>query len=460
MAKVIGVRFQNAGKLYFFDPGPYWPTAGDFVIVETARGVEFGEVVTGVKEIADEQLSAPLKQVIRIASAQDVQHAKDNERAEKEAYTICQQKIGDHKLDMKLVSVEYTFDNSKILFYFTANGRVDFRSLVKDLASVFKTRIELRQIGVRDEAKMLGGLGPCGRPICCGAFLGDFQPVSIKMAKEQNLSLNPTKISGVCGRLMCCLKYEQDNYEQTRKQMPKVGKEVTTPDGVGVVWDLNIIKETVRVRLQKGDSSELKDFPMAEVQRVNGPQAPKPAPKAEDNAAPAEGAETPAQPAAEAADNAPVQAEQPAQEQPQRPWRGQRPPRGERPSRKGERSAAPREDKPAGKESRPAPLGKPVMRENPNRRKPEGVPKDEQSRENEKMERPAQPRRNERPSRSEAPRKDSKPAVSPWQQAVAQALRAAQGEEKDERILEKPIDPADHEDAYVFNDDNGEDDTI
>ena len=293
MAKVIGVRFQNAGKLYFFDPGSYWPTAGDFVIVETARGVEFGEVVTGVKEIADDQLSAPLKQVIRIASAQDVQHAKDNERAEKEAYVICQQKISDHKLDMKLVSVEYTFDNSKILFYFTANGRVDFRSLVKDLASVFKTRIELRQIGVRDEAKMLGGLGPCGRPICCGAFLGDFQPVSIKMAKEQNLSLNPTKISGVCGRLMCCLKYEQDNYEQIRKQMPKVGKEVTTPDGVGVVWDLNIIKETVRVRIQKGDSSELKDFPMTEVQRVNGPQAPKPAPKAEE--APAAAAEAAAE---------------------------------------------------------------------------------------------------------------------------------------------------------------------
>ena len=255
MVNVIGVRFQNAGKLYFFDPGPYWPTPGDFVIVETARGIEFGEVVTPVREINDEQLSAPLKQVVRIATAQDVQHAQDNKRSEKEAYAICQKKIGEHKLDMKLVSVEYTFDNSKILFYFTANGRVDFRSLVKDLAAVFKTRIELRQIGVRDEAKMLGGLGPCGRPVCCGSFLGDFQPVSIKMAKEQNLSLNPTKISGVCGRLMCCLKYEQDNYEQTRKRMPKVGKEVMTPDGVGVVWDLNIIKETVRVRIQKGDSS-------------------------------------------------------------------------------------------------------------------------------------------------------------------------------------------------------------
>ena len=277
MVNVIGVRFQNAGKLYFFDPGPYWPTPGDFVIVETARGIEFGEVVTPVREISDEQLSAPLKQVVRIATAQDVQHAQDNKRSEKEAYAICQKKIGEHKLDMKLVSVEYTFDNSKILFYFTANGRVDFRSLVKDLAAVFKTRIELRQIGVRDEAKMLGGLGPCGRPVCCGSFLGDFQPVSIKMAKEQSLSLNPTKISGVCGRLMCCLKYEEDNYEATRKRMPKVGKEVITPDGNGIVVDLNILKETVRVRIPKGDGTEQKDYPLEEVQRVQpAPKPPRP----------------------------------------------------------------------------------------------------------------------------------------------------------------------------------------
>ena len=268
MATVIGVRFKNAGKLYFFHPGSLWPSAGDYVIVETARGVEFGEVVTGVREIDEDQIIAPLKQVIRIASAEDITHAQENEKNEREAYSVCQRKITEHKLDMKLVSVEYTFDNSKILFYFTANGRVDFRSLVKDLASVFKTRIELRQIGVRDEAKMLGGLGPCGRPICCGSFLGDFQPVSIKMAKEQNLSLNPTKISGVCGRLMCCLKYEQDNYEQTRKRMPKIGKEVIVPDGRGVVWDVNVIKETVKVKVQKGDSSELKDYPMADVQRV------------------------------------------------------------------------------------------------------------------------------------------------------------------------------------------------
>ncbi len=279
MVNVIGVRFENAGKLYFFDPSDFWPTPGDYVLVETSRGIEFGEVVTGIKEIDDAMLQSPLKPVVRIASAEDLQHFKDNKAAEKEAYQVCQKKIAEHKLDMKLVSVEYTFDNSKILFYFTANGRVDFRSLVKDLASVFKTRIELRQIGVRDEAKMLGGLGICGRPICCGAFLGDFQPVSIKMAKEQNLSLNPTKISGVCGRLMCCLKYEQDQYEAIRKKMPKVGKEVITPDGPGVVWELNVIKETVRVRIQKGDSSELKDYPMEEVQRPGARrEEPKEAP--------------------------------------------------------------------------------------------------------------------------------------------------------------------------------------
>ena len=275
MVNVIGVRFENAGKLYFFDPGTLWPTPGDYVIVETSRGVEFAEVVTQMKEIDDSTLQTPLKPVIRVATAEDIQHDKENHAAEKEAHAVCQKKIAEHKLDMKLVRVEYTFDNSKILFYFTANGRVDFRGLVKDLASVFKTRIELRQIGVRDEAKMLGGLGPCGRQICCGAFLGDFQPVSIKMAKEQNLSLNPTKISGICGRLMCCLKYEQDQYEAVRKRMPKVGKEVVTPDGNGVVWDLNVIKETVRVRIQKGDSSELRDFPMEDVQRVGAPSQQK-----------------------------------------------------------------------------------------------------------------------------------------------------------------------------------------
>ncbi len=315
MVNVIGVRFRNDGKLYFFDPGSLWPTPGDYVIVETSRGIEFAETVTTIKEIDESGLDTPLRPVIRIASAEDVRHNEENHAAEREAHAVCQKKIAEHKLDMKLVRVEFTFDNSKILFYFTANGRVDFRALVKDLAGVFKTRIELRQIGVRDEAKMLGGLGPCGRHICCGAFLNDFQPVSIKMAKEQNLSLNPTKISGICGRLMCCLKYEQDQYEAVRKQMPKVGKEVMTPDGQGVVVDLNVIRETVRVRIRKGDSSELRDYPMGDVQRLGQPQtrvheepaaAPQetaeaartephaaPAPNAEEQTAPRTGREKP-----------------------------------------------------------------------------------------------------------------------------------------------------------------------
>ncbi len=274
MATVIGVRFRNAGKLYYFDPGKLWPTAGDAVIVETVRGMEYGEVVTGVKEVSDELITPPLKMVIRIATAEDAQHHAENVAKEKDALAVCQKKVDEHKLQMKLVGCEYTFDNSKILFYFTSDKRVDFRVLVKDLAGVFRTRIELRQIGVRDEAKMMGGLGICGRQVCCAAFLGDFQPVSIKMAKEQSLSLNPNKISGVCGRLMCCLKYEEDHYEATRKQMPKVGKEVITPDGNGTVIDLNILKETVRVRLPKGDSYEQKDFPMQEVKRANPPQRP------------------------------------------------------------------------------------------------------------------------------------------------------------------------------------------
>ena len=268
MASVIGVRFKNAGKLYYFDPGNYWPTAGDAVIVETVRGTEYGEVVTGVKEVSDDLITPPLKKVIRIATAEDAQHDADNRAREKDALALCQKKVQEHKLQMKLVSCEYTFDNSKILFYFTSDKRVDFRGLVKDLASAFHTRIELRQIGVRDEAKMMGGLGMCGRPVCCAQFLGDFQPVSIKMAKEQNLSLNPTKISGICGRLMCCLKYEEDHYEATRKRMPRVGREVQTPDGIGTVVDLNILKETVRVRIPKGDSTEQKDYALTDVQRI------------------------------------------------------------------------------------------------------------------------------------------------------------------------------------------------
>ena len=388
MVNVIGVRFQNAGKLYFFDPGPYWPTPGDFVVVETARGIEFGEVVTGIREMNDEQLTAPLKKVVRVATAEDVQHAKDNKAAEKEAYAICQQKIAEHRLDMKLVSVEYTFDNSKILFYFTANGRVDFRSLVKDLASVFRTRIELRQIGVRDEAKMLGGLGPCGRPICCGAFLGDFQPVSIKMAKEQNLSLNPNKISGVCGRLMCCLKYEQDNYEQTRKRMPKVGKEVITPDGPGTVWDLNIIKETVRVRIQKGDSSELRDYPVEDVQRPGVP--PQPKQEKMEEPLPVMEPEEEAERLVEEVDDVP--------QEPKKQLRTR--------SHEGGRQ---RQSKRGGGEGK---LGAPVRRENPNRRA------EQQSAEEGSTAKPSPD--------LQAPPAPEAPATSPWKAALERAMRAAQ----------------------------------
>ena len=271
MATVIGVRFKKAGKVYYFDPCEVWPRPGDSVVVETTRGVELGEVVTGAREVADEQIVAPLKKVVRIATEEDIRRAEHNEKREAEAFRVCQEKVAKHKLEMKLVSVEYTFDNSKIIFYFTANGRVDFRELVKDLAGVFKMRIELRQIGVRDEAKMLGGLGSCGRPICCGTFLGDFQPVSIKMAKEQNLSLNPTKISGLCGRLMCCLKYEQDYYSQTLKKLPKVGKDIVTPDGVGVLAEINAIRERVKVRIKIDDDFDVREYAIADVRRP-GPE--------------------------------------------------------------------------------------------------------------------------------------------------------------------------------------------
>ena len=284
MATVIGVRFKKAGKVYYFDPAGFWPRPGDAVVVETSRGIELGEVVTGAREVPDEQIVPPLKQVVRVATAEDIARAENNAAREKEAYVICQEKIPQHKPEMKLVDVEYTFDNSKIIFYFTANGRVDFRELVKDLASVFKMRIELRQIGVRDEAKMLGGLGSCGRPICCGAFLGDFQPVSIKMAKEQNLSLNPTKISGQCGRLMCCLKYEQAYYESALKKLPKVGREVITPDGSGIITEINVIREKVRVRMQLPDGTfDVREYGLEEVSKPNSASPARPAQEPSDS---------------------------------------------------------------------------------------------------------------------------------------------------------------------------------
>lgn len=265
MVKVVGVRFKKAGKVYYFDPGDLELQVNFNVIVETARGIEFGQVAIENREVADEDIVAPLKKVLRIASEEDKKHAEENDRREKDAFNICLQKIKDHHLDMKLIDVEYTFDNNKILFYFTADGRVDFRELVKDLAAVFKTRIELRQIGVRDESKMMGGIGVCGRILCCKAFLGEFQPVSIKMAKEQGLSLNPTKISGACGRLMCCLKYEQEAYEELLGRVPGIGAVVLTPEGQGVVMGVSLLKEILKVKLDKDNESDLKVFSTSEV---------------------------------------------------------------------------------------------------------------------------------------------------------------------------------------------------
>lgn len=269
MIKVIGVRFKKAGKIYYFSPIDFEIKRGQYVIVETARGIEFGECVIGIKEIREEEIVSPLKCVIRIADENDILKHKENKAKEVKALDICLSKIEEHKLNMKLIDVEYTFDNNKVIFYFTADGRIDFRELVKDLATIFKTRIELRQIGVRDEAKMVGGLGPCGRPLCCSTFLGDFASVSIKMAKEQNLSLNPTKISGICGRLMCCLNYEQSTYEEIRKRLPKVGSVVKTEYGNGSVIGNSIVKEIVKVKLKKGDEEVVEELNIKNTEKVH-----------------------------------------------------------------------------------------------------------------------------------------------------------------------------------------------
>ncbi len=265
MAEVIGIRFKEVGKVYYFDPNGIQMKKGDRAIVETARGVECGEVAMENRDVSDDNIVFPLKTVIRKATEADLKKVEDNTRRQADAFAICEKKIAEHKLDMKLVDVEYTFDNNKILFYFTADGRVDFRSLVKDLASVFRTRIELRQIGVRDEAKMLGGLGICGKPFCCSTFLGEFQPVSIKMAKEQGLSLNPVKISGTCGRLMCCLKYEQKAYEDLLRTTPKNGALVSTPEGKGIVTEQNLLTGILKVRLDQAPDAPPKPFRVREV---------------------------------------------------------------------------------------------------------------------------------------------------------------------------------------------------
>ena len=352
MAMVIRVRFKRAAKLYDFDPNGLDLHNGMSVVTETARGVELGECMSGIMDMPDERLVLPLKPIIRIATEQDLATQKRNEQAEKEAFDIAIDRIAEHKLEMKLVDVEYAFDHSKIIFYFTANGRVDFRMLVKSLASIFKTRIELRQIGVRDEAKMLGGIGPCGRPICCRTFLGDFTPVSIKMAKEQNLSLNPTKISGLCDRLMCCLKYEQDNYEQTRKRMPRVGREIITPDGVGVINAINVLEETVRVRIAVGDSFELREYPIDDCQR---PEREERKPRVEEE-----------DPAIEDEQSAPQgeRVEPAAQPTPQRKFeqRPPRAPRGDRPERPQRPERGPRPERPPRPERGPRPPRKPMDR--------------------------------------------------------------------------------------------------
>lgn len=260
MTKVIGVRFRQAGKIYFFAPGKYHIEEGEHVIVETARGVEYGHVVLSEREVEDDKVIQPLKAVIRPATVEDDEREAKNREKEKEAYKICLEKIAKHKLDMKLIQAEYTFDNNKVLFYFTADGRIDFRELVKDLASVFRTRIELRQIGVRDEIRRIGGNGPCGRELCCCSFLGNFETVSIKMAKEQNISLNPSKISGCCGRLMCCLKYEQNVYEEKLSRLPKIGAIVKTEEGTGEVCGIETLKEIIKVRLNDGEETYYKRF--------------------------------------------------------------------------------------------------------------------------------------------------------------------------------------------------------
>lgn len=271
MAQVVGVRFREIGKVYYFDPDSTAFQAGDRVIVETSRGIECGEIVTPNREVDDEKIVKPLKVIIRAATPEDLEAVRANQSKERRAAEICKKKIAERKLEMKLINVEYTFDSSKILFYFTADGRVDFRELVKDLAGIFHTQIELRQIGVRDESRMLGGLGICGRPFCCCSFLGDFHPVSIKMAKEQGLSLNPTKISGACGRLMCCLKYEQSAYDYLLKITPRTGAQVTTPEGRGVVTDVSLISGVVKVRLDKNEDAPPRAFDRSEVQLLRKP---------------------------------------------------------------------------------------------------------------------------------------------------------------------------------------------
>lgn len=274
MKTIIGVRFRKPGKIYFFDPGNLKVDRGSNVIVETSQGQEFGEVMIANREIPEEKLSAPLKKIIRVATNKDMEHEKENKVKEKEAFEICAKKVKEHKLDMNLTEVEYKFDNSKLIFFFTADGRIDFRDLVKDLAAIFHTRIELRQIGARDEVRRLGGNGMCGRELCCCSFLRDFENVSIKMAKEQNYSLNPSKISGNCGRLMCCLKYEQEVYDEKIAKLPKIGAIVKTPDGEGEITGIETLKERVKVKFNDGEETFFKRYEASDVKVIKDVQTP------------------------------------------------------------------------------------------------------------------------------------------------------------------------------------------
>ncbi len=426
MAMVVKVRFKRASKLYDFDANDLDLHCGTRVVTETARGVELGECMSGVYGYDDELLAAPLKPIIRIATEQDLITQKENEQAEKDAFDIALEKIAEHELEMKLVDVEYAFDRSKIIFYFTANGRVDFRMLVKNLAGIFKTRIELRQIGVRDEAKMLGGIGPCGRPICCRTFLSDFTPVSIKMAKEQNLSLNPTKISGLCDRLMCCLKYEQDHYEVTRKRMPRVGREIITPDGPGTINAINVLEETVRVRIAVGDSFELRQYPIDDCQRMGQDAHAHAAEKREDKREEkreepkAEQREQEEEKREEIKAALPETSEQAeSAEKPEKSEKSEKPPRAQK-MEKGERP--PRGDKPR-RNDRPARADKPQKME-----KGEHPQRPEKQGRSEKPEK--QQPKGERPPRSERPPRNDRPP-RPDRPKRPQAPKAQDGGAKD-----------------------------
>ena len=443
MAMVVRVRFKRTSKLYDFDPAGLDLHTGMHVVTETSRGVELGECMSGVMEVPEERVVAPLKPIIRIATEQDIMTQKRNEEAEKEAFDIAVERIAEHELEMKLVDVEYAFDHSKIIFYFTADGRVDFRMLVKNLASIFKTRIELRQIGVRDEAKMLGGIGPCGRPICCRTFLGDFTPVSIKMAKEQNLSLNPTKISGLCDRLMCCLKYEQDQYEATRKRMPRVGREIITPDGVGTINAINVLEERVKVRIAVGDAFELREYAIDDCQRPEGNPPPK-----NEKAEKPEKFEKPEKP--EKQDKAEKQDRQEKGDKPERAEKGEKAERREKPE-KGERREKQERPERGDRQEK----GERPKNDKPKREKQERAEKPEKGERREKQERPE---RGEKPEKGEQ-RREKRPQQRGEKQNPANPEKSSAQVKPAPEKKPEPVAAVD-EDALQLVEDSGVQDLL